>query len=69
MLMRFDPFSEMDRMANFINQSSAKPATIPMDAYREGDRFLIHFDLPGIDPKSVDLTVEKNVLTVRAHRR
>ena len=69
MLMRFDPFNELDRVANLIHQTSAKSVTIPMDAYREGDRFLIHFDLPGIDPKSVDLTVEKNVLTVRAQRR
>lgn len=51
MLMRFDPFSEMERMANVINRSSVKPATIPMDAYREGERFIVKFDLPGIDPK------------------
>lgn len=39
-----------------------------MDAYRRGDRFVVHFDVPGIDPGSVELTVEKNVLTVRAER-
>jgi HSP20 family protein len=41
---------------------------MPIDAYRQGDRFYVHFDLPGVDPSSVDLTVEKNVLTVRAER-
>src|SRR3546814_14847410 len=42
---------------------------MPLDAYRDGDRFVIHVDLPGVDPDSVDLTVEKNVLTVSAERR
>ena len=39
-----------------------------MDAYRDGDRFVVQFDLPGVDPNSIDLTVEKNVLTVSAER-
>ncbi|MET8248510.1 Hsp20/alpha crystallin family protein [Streptomyces sp. NPDC005202] len=47
----------------------ARPAATPMDAYRAGDDFVIHFDLPGIDPESIDLDVERNVLTVRAERR
>ena len=66
MLMRFDPFRELDRL---IQQSgTAREPVMPMDAYRRGDRFIVHFDLPGVDPSSIDLTVEKNVLTVRAER-
>ncbi|MDP9452498.1 MAG: Hsp20/alpha crystallin family protein [Actinomycetota bacterium] len=66
MLMRFDPFRELDRLVQ--NVPGARPAPMPMDAYREGDRFVVHFDLPGVDPASIDLTVEKNVLTVSAER-
>jgi HSP20 family protein len=68
--MRFDPFREFDRMAQLLTQqaSAIRQVTMPMDAYREGDRFIIHFDLPDVDPGSIDLTVEKNVLTVRAQR-
>jgi len=68
MLMRFDPFREHDRLA----QQTASTGRLPvmaMDAYRHGDTFVVHFDLPGIDPSSIDLTVEKNVLTVSAERR
>src|ERR671926_473137 len=66
MLMRFDPFRELDRLAT-APWGRARPA-MPMDAYRNGDQFVVHFDLPGIDPESIDLTVEKNVLTVTAER-
>jgi HSP20 family protein len=70
MVMRFDPFREMDRVTQMLNQQvgSMRTASIPMDAYRTDDRFVVLFDLPGIDPQSIDLTVEKNVLTVRAER-
>jgi HSP20 family protein len=70
MLMRFDPFRELDRMTQMLSQPSGttRQMTMPMDAYRDGDRFIVHFDLPGIDPSSIDLTVEKNVLTVRGER-
>ena len=64
MLMRFDPFREVDR----LTQLWQRTPTAPMDAYRQGDRFVVHLDLPGVDPASIDLTVEKNVLTVRAER-
>ncbi|NKX52252.1 Hsp20/alpha crystallin family protein, partial [Arthrobacter deserti] len=47
----------------------ARPAAMPMDAWREGDEFVVEFDLPGVDPASIDLDVERNVLTVRAERR
>ena len=71
MLMRFDPFRELDRLAQQAPWPSAQtrpPAVMPIDAYRRGDRFMVHFDLPGVDPDSVELTVEKNVLQVRAER-
>lgn len=67
MLMRFDPFRELDRLTS-QTLSRQWPSVLPMDAYRHGDRFLVHVDMPGIDPSSVDLTVEKNVLTIRAER-
>jgi HSP20 family protein len=69
MLMRFDPFRELDSVAQLLSDRAARsPSTIPMDAYREGDRFIVLFDLPGVDPNSIDVTVEKNVLTVQADR-
>jgi HSP20 family protein len=70
MLMRFDPYRDMDRLTQLLTQQAgpARPAAMPMDAYRDGYRFIVNFDLPGIDPVSIDLTVEKNVLTVQAER-
>jgi HSP20 family protein len=67
MLMRFDPFREVDRVTEAMLDRASVPR-MPMDAYRHGDSFLVHFDLPGIDPDSIELTVEQNVLTVRAER-
>ena len=66
MLMRFDPFRELDRLASTA-WGRGRPV-MPIDAYRNGDQFVVHFDLPGIDRESIDLTVEKNVLTVTAER-
>jgi HSP20 family protein len=70
MVMRFDPFREMDRVAQLVNQQvgNARNTAMPMDAFRGKDQFVVRFDLPGVDPGSIDLTVEKNVLTVRAER-
>ena len=71
MLMRTDPFRDLDRMAQQLfgqNGTWSRPAVMPMDAYRDGERFVVHFDLPGVDPSSVDLNVERNVLTVKAER-
>jgi HSP20 family protein len=67
MLMRTDPFREFDRLTQALG-TRLRPAVMPMDAYRQGDHFVVHFDLPGVDPSSIDLTVEKNVLTVSAER-
>jgi HSP20 family protein len=68
MLMRTDPFRDLDRLTQQVFGTTARPAAMPMDAYRQGDSFYIHFDLPGIDASSISLTVEHNVLTVRADR-
>ena len=68
MLMRTDPFRELDRLTQQVFGTSARPAVMPMDAWREGEQFVVEFDLPGVDPESIDLDVERNVLTVKAER-
>lgn len=68
MLVRTDPFRELDRLTQQVLGTVARPAGMPMDAWRENDTFVIELDLPGVDPDSVDLDVERNVLTVRAER-
>ena len=68
MLMRFDPFRELDRLTEEALGQRQRSAIVPLDAYRQGDRFFVRVDLPGVDPASIDLTVEKNVLTLRAER-
>ncbi|WP_343599414.1 HSP20 family small heat-shock protein [Mycobacterium sp.] len=67
-LMRTDPFRELDRWTQQVLGTAARPAVMPMDAWREGDQFIVEFDLPGVKPDSLDLDVERNVLTVRAER-
>ncbi len=67
MLMRFDPFREADQLNQLWGQGRA--SVMPIDAYRQGERFVVQLDVPGVDPASIDLTVEKNVLTVRAERQ
>ena len=70
MLMRTDPFRELDRLARLWETGVASgPTAVPMDAYRHGDDFVVCFDLPGVAPDSIELTVERNVLNVRAERR
>ena len=68
MLMRTDPFRELDRLAQQVLGTAARPAAMPMDAWREDREFVVAFDLPGVNADSVDLDVERNVLTVRAER-
>jgi HSP20 family protein len=70
MLMRTDPFRELDRLSQLFgtNGTTWRPAVMPMDAYRHGEQFVVHFDLPGVDPSSIDVNVERNVLTVKAER-
>lgn len=70
-LVRSDPFRDFDRLAQQIWGTAAngsRSLAMPMDAYRKGDSFLIQFDLPGVDADSIELTVEDNVLTVKADR-
>lgn len=69
MLMRTDPFRELDRVAQQVFGTNVRPAAMPIDAYRKGDEFVALFDLPGVSADSIDLTVERNVLTVHAERR
>jgi HSP20 family protein len=69
MLMRTDPFRDLDRLTQQMLGTTARPAVMAMDAWRTGDKFVVEFDLPGIEVNSIDLSVERNVLTVRADRR
>jgi HSP20 family protein len=69
MLVRSDPFRQFDRLADQVFGTVARPAAMPMDAWRQGHDFVVEFDLPGIDPASIDLDVERNLLTVRAERK
>lgn len=71
MLMRTDPFREWDRLTQQVlgtNGTLARPSVMPMDAWRDKDTFVVEFDLPGVNPDTVDLDVERNVVTVRAER-
>ncbi|MGO4192866.1 Hsp20/alpha crystallin family protein [Arthrobacter sp. YAF17] len=69
MLMRTDPFRELDRLTQQVFGTAARPAAMPMDAWQENGEFVVAFDLPGVNVDSVDLDIERNVLTVRAERR
>ena len=71
MLMRTDPFRELDRLSQQVFGTAgtpARPSVMPIDAWRNGDVFTVEFDLPGVDPGSIDLDVERNVVTVKAER-
>ena len=68
-VMRFDPFRDFDRLTEQFFGGARGMRTIPMEAYRRGDQFFIHLDLPGINPDDVDLTLERNVISIRAERR
>jgi HSP20 family protein len=74
MLMRTDPFREFDRLSQHLfGQSSAgtwtRPASMPIDAYRVGDEYVVALDLPGVDADAIEIDIERNVLTVKAERR
>lgn len=73
MLMRTDPFRELDRLTQQAFGTNpgtwSRPTAMPMDAYRAGDEFVVSFDLPGVSPEAIELDVERNVLTVKAERR
>jgi HSP20 family protein len=69
-LMRFDPFRDIDRLTQSLwgGETGRRMNGMPIDAYRQGESFYVHLDMPGVDPASIELTVEKNVLTVSAER-
>ena len=74
MLMRTDPFRDLDRIAQRLLGTTAagtwsSPNPMPLDAWRENDEFVVCFDLPGVLPDAIDVDVERNVLTVKAERR
>lgn len=69
MLMRTDPFRDLDRLTGELLGTRTRPAAMPMDAWREDGSFRIDLDLPGIDPGTIDMTVEQNVLTIHAERQ
>lgn len=69
MLMRTDPFRDLDRLTNAVLGTAARPSSLPMDAYRDQSTFVVQIEIPGVDAESIDLTVEQNVLTVHAERK
>jgi HSP20 family protein len=73
MLMRTDPFRQLDRLTQQVFNNAAgtwsRPTAMPMDAYRAGDEFVVALDLPGVTPDAIELDIERNVLTVKAERR
>jgi HSP20 family protein len=68
MLLQHDPFRELDRLTQQMFGTVARPSNMALDAWREGDDFVVELDLPGMDPEKLDIDVERNVLTVRAER-
>jgi HSP20 family protein len=69
MLIRTDPFRDLDRLTQQLFGTNARPVAMPMDAYRKGDTFYVQFDLPGTSLDAIELTAEQNVLTVHAERQ
>lgn len=70
MMLRTDPFRDFDRLAQQIlgAGTTSRPAVMPMDAWREGDQFVLELDLPGVRPETIDIDVERNVVTIKAER-
>ncbi len=68
MLIRTDPFRDLDRIAQQMRGTLARPSMMPIDAWQDGEEFVVELDLPGVDPESIDLDVERNVVTIRAER-
>ena len=69
MAIGYDPFRELDQLAQQLMSGGRSPRSFPMDAYRRGDDFFVHLDLPGVDPGSIDITVEGPNITISAERR
>ena len=64
----YDPFRDLDRLASTLFEGRRGPRLMPMDLYRDGDHYVLTADLPGIDPGSVDIDVDGQLLTIRAER-
>ena len=64
----YNPFRDLDRIFNTVTRTVASDVRMPMDLYRDGDTFVVKMDLPGVDPKSIDIDVDDRTLTVRAER-
>ena len=67
MATRYDPFRDLDQMLASMRQAPTSPG-MPLDLYRDGEAFVAKFDLPGVDPSSIDIDVDDRTLTVRAER-
>lgn len=65
----FDVLSQFDRLASSAFDTVRAPRVMPVDLFREGDQYILSADMPGIDPDSVDLDVDGQLLTIRAERR
>lgn len=65
----FDVFTQLDHLASSAFDTARAPRSMPVDLFREGDEYVLSADLPGIDPESVDLDVDGQLLTIRAERR
>jgi HSP20 family protein len=68
MLLQHDPFRDLDRLTQQLFGTAARPSSMPLDAWRDGDEFVVELDLPGVDQDKLDIDVERNVLTIRAER-
>lgn len=68
MAMYWDPFRELDRLAAGMLDSRQGPRVMPIDLHRDGDHYVLSADLPGVDPGSIDVDVDGQLLTIRAER-
>lgn len=68
MAMTLDPISQLDRFAASVLDSVRTPRTMPVDLCRDGDRYLLHADIPGVDPGSIDVDIDGSQLSIRAQR-
>lgn len=68
MTMTFDPFTQLDRFAASVLDSVRAPRLMPVDLFRDGDRYVLHADMPGVDPGSIDVDIDGGQLTIRAQR-
>ncbi len=64
----YDVLNQFDRLASSVFDTARTPRLMPVDLFRDGDQYVLSADLPGIDPASVDLDVDGQLLTIRADR-